>query len=324
MSIFAFDLFLVGHPVIGQHGMLISAIDFLNAPSGRRIAMDLFLLAVFGGLYTVPLYTFIQNRPDPDIRSRVIAANNILNAFFMVAASVLLMALYAFEFSYPQIFLILALMNLAAACYIYSAIPDFVLRMMSWFIVNLVYRLKVNGQEHLPLRGPYVIACNHVSFVDALIIASACPVPPRFIMHYSFMNLPFLKWIFRDIKVIPIAESAENRAILLGAFRRIKQELNSKGVVVIFPEGGITRDGKIQPFQEGIETIIDHNPVPVVPACLNGLWGSIFSRKYTGKRIPFRRRWSRISLEFAPPIPPEKFSAAKLFEAISSMKHDES
>jgi hypothetical protein len=143
-------------------------------------------------------------------------------------------------------------------------------------------------------------------------------------MHYSFMNLPFLKWIFRDIKVIPIAESAENRAILLGAFRRIKQELNSKGVVVIFPEGGITRDGKIQPFQEGIETIINHNPVPVVPACLNGLWGSIFSRKYTGKRIPFRRRWSRISLEFAPPIPPEKFSATKLFEAISSMKHNES
>ncbi len=320
LSLFAFDIFLVGQPVFGAGHALIDWSGFLSSPAGRRIAIDLFLLSIFGGFYTVPLYTFIQQRSAAAVRSRVIAANNILNALFMVVAAGFLMGLYAFGLSYPQIFLILALLNIAVAVYIYTVIPEFLLRLVVWVVVNLVYRLKVTGREHLPAEGPFVIVCNHVSYMDGLVLGSACPRPVRFVMHYSFMKLPMLRWFFRDLKIIPIAGVRENRAILQEALARIDRELETGEVVGLFPEGHLTKDGKLQPFQTGIETILARQSVPVVPACLHGLWGSYFSCKDEGHRRPFRRRWSRIGVTFGPPLPPEEATAERLQAIIAGMR----
>jgi 1-acyl-sn-glycerol-3-phosphate acyltransferase len=324
LSLFTFDLFLVGQPLVFSSGSLMSFTEFLNTHYGRRVSIDIFLLAVSGGFFTVPLYTFIQQRSQREVRSRVIAGNNIWNALFMVVSSLFLTALYHYKFSYPQIFLIFSVMNILVAAYIYTLIPEFLLRLMAWGLTNMVYRLKVIGRENLPLEGPFVIACNHVTLVDSFIIASGCPRPTRFVMYYKYFDMPLISRIFRDSKVIPIAGAKEAPEVLNAAFDQIATELQDDEVVCIFPEGTLTRDGKIHEFRPGIEKIVQRTPVPVVPACLNGLWGSYFSRKYSGTgHRPFRRKWSRISLEFGVPIPPEEVSAEKLFEVISKMKVDE-
>jgi 1-acyl-sn-glycerol-3-phosphate acyltransferase len=322
ITLAAFDLFLAGAPPAGAG--LLSVWDFLGTGPGRRISLDIFLFAVAGGFFTVPLYTFIQQRSSRETRSRVIAGNNILNALFMAASSVFLTALYHYEFTFPQIFLVLALMNVLVAAYIYTLIPEFLLRLMAWGLTAVAYRLKTIGRENLPMEGPFIIACNHVTFVDSLIVATGCPRPARFIMHYSYYDMPLISRIFRDSKAIPIAGALEDPAVLQAALDKIAAELADDEVVCIFPEGSLTRDGRLHAFKSGIEKIVRRTPVPVVPACLNGLWGSYFSRKYTGKdRRPFRRQRSRITLEFGRPIPPGEVSAERLFAEISRMKTDE-
>ena len=324
LSLFAFDLFLVGQPPGSAAIGLMSITDFLSTAPGKRISFDIFFFAMSGGFFTVPLYTFIQQKSNKELRSRVIAGNNILNALFMVASSLFLALLYHYEFSFPQIFLILSLLNVLVAAYIYTLIPEFLLRLMAWGLSNIIYRLKVIGRENLPAEGPFVIACNHVTFMDSFIVASGCPRPARFVMYYKFYDMPFVSRIFRDSKVIPIAGALEDPAVLKAAFDKIAAELQDDEVVCIFPEGGLTRDGKMHAFKSGIEKIIQRTPVPVVPACLNGLWGSYFSRKFTGKeRRPFRRKRSRISIEFGSPIAPADVTSEKLFEAISRMKTEE-
>jgi hypothetical protein len=239
----------------------------------------------------------------------------------MVVSSLFLTSLYHFNFSYPQIFLIFSIMNILVAAYIYTLIPEFLLRLIVWGLTNIVYRLKVTGRENLPLEGPFIIACNHVTFIDGLVIASGCPRPARFVMYYKYFDMPFISRIFRDSKVIPIAGANEAPEVLKAAFDKIATELRDDEVVCIFPEGVLTPDGKIHAFRPGIEKIVQRTPVPVVPACLNGLWGSYFSKKYGDKeKIPFSRRWSRISLEFGTPILPAEVTAEKLFEVISRMK----
>ncbi|MGE5415484.1 MAG: MFS transporter [Acidobacteriota bacterium] len=322
ISLFALDLFLVGDPGFSS-AHLINVSQFLGTLPGKRIAVDLFMMAVFSGFFTVPLYTFIQYRSDPEIRSRVIAANNIMNSIFMVGSSGLLMLLYHFHFTYPQIFLVISILNILAAAYIYTVIPEFMLRLLIWGVTNIIYRLKVIGRDNLPMDGAFVIACNHVTFVDGLIVAAGCPRPPRFVMFYKYFDIPIVKQLFRDGKIIPIAGQHEDAKVLEAAFDQIAFELNDGEVVCIFPEGSLTKDGIMQEFRPGIEHIIQRTPVPVVPACLNGLWGSYFSRKYEKDRKPFRRKWSRISLEFGQPIPPEEVTAEKLFEVISAMKKNE-
>lgn len=324
ISLFTFDLFLVGQPSVLSSGGLMSTVDFLNTHYGRRISLDVFLLAVSGGFFTVPLYTFIQQRSHREVRSRVIAGNNILNALFMVVSSFFLAVLYHYKFTYPQIFLVFAVMNVFVAAYIYTLIPEFLLRLMAWGLTNIVYRLKVTGRENIPLEGPFIIVCNHVTYIDGFVIASGCPRPARFVMYYKYFDMPFISRIFRDGKVIPIAGANEAPEVLKAAFDKIEAELKDDEVVCIFPEGRLTHDGKMHEFRSGIEKIIQRIPVPVVPACLNGLWGSYFSQKYSGKeRKLFRRKWSRISLEFSAPIPPQKVTADKLFEIISEMKGEE-
>lgn len=324
LSLFTFDLFIAGQPSVTASSGLMTVADFLNTNYGRRISLDVFLLAASGGFFTVPLYTFIQQKSRRETRSRVIAGNNITNAFFMVVSSLFLAALYHYNLTYPQIFLVFSIMNIIVAVYIYTLIPEFLLRFLAWSVTNIFYRLKVTGRENLPLEGPFVIACNHVTFIDGFVIASGCPRPARFVMYYKYFDMPFMSRVFKDSKVIPIAGAHEDREMMNAAFDKIAAELESGEVVCIFPEGKLTRDGTMHEFRPGIEKIVHRTPVPVVPACLNGLWGSYFSKKESGNEgRPSKRKWARISLEFGKPIPPEEVSAEKLFEVIQKMKVDE-
>jgi 1-acyl-sn-glycerol-3-phosphate acyltransferase len=322
MSVFAFDLFLAGAPAstAPASGPLLGLSTFLTSAQGWRVVADLLLLALFSGLYIVPLNTLIQLRSPPAERSRVVAGGNILSALFMACASGLLLALLAAGLSALQIFAVLAVLNAAAALYIYKTIPEFLLRFVCWVVANCIYRLRTVGADHIPVEGPALLVCNHVSLVDWMIIASACPRPARFVMYHGFLKLPLLGWIFRDAKVIPISPARENAHVVRDAFDRIATELEAGEVVCIFPEGSLTTDGQLRPFRPGVERIVRRMPVPVVPMALVGMWGSFFSRQ-GGKalRRPFRRVWSRVQLVIGPPLPPEEVSAEGLARRIAAL-----
>ena len=322
MSVFALDIFFAGNPwegLVTPEGLLGIG-SFLDIPGAVRVCADLFFLAIFSGFYTVPLYTLIQQRSEDSQRSRVIAANNILNAFFMVLSALALMGLLGAGFSIPQVFLALAALNLAAAAYIYTVIPEFLLRFVLWIVANSIYRLRVRGRANIPMEGPVVLVANHVSFADWMLIAAACKRPPRFVMDHSFLKLPLVGFIFRDAHVIPIAPARESAEIMEQAFDLIAAELEDDQVVCIFPEGKITKDGEMSVFRPGIERILKRNPVPVVPIAIEGMWGSFFSRK-SGKALttPFRRFWSRVKLTIGEPVPAASATARNLAEKVAEL-----
>lgn len=319
MSVFTLDLWLVGRPwELPAEPLTLGA--FLSTFAGLRIAIDLSLLALSGGFMIVPMYTLVQWRTDPAETSRVIAANNIINAVFMVVGSVALAAVFAFGVSTVHVFLILAVVNTLAAIYIYTVVPEFLLRFVVWMMSHVVYRIRVDGHKNVPIDGPVLMVANHVSFVDWFVLAAAIKRPPRFVMHHSYYAMPVVKWLFRQARVIPIASSKEDPALLEAAFEQIHRELQDEQVVCIFPEGRITDTGQINPFRQGIERIIARDPVPVVPVALNGLWGSFFSRRdgKTAKK-PFRRVWSRVWVTVGPPVPPGEVTAEIAQDRVESL-----
>ena len=282
LSIFAIDLYFA------QPTMHISVVttfgDFIARPGSVRILMDLAMLGAFGGLYSVPLYAMIQERAKRQHLSRIIAANNIINSIFIVGAAVLALAILNFGFSIPEFFVVLGILNAAVAIYIYTLLPEFLIRFLTWLIVSLLYRIRATGLDNIPDTGPAVLVCNHVSYVDALVIGGSVRRPVRFVMWYKIFKIPLLKFLFQTAKAIPIASAKEDERLLNEAFDRVDAELEAGNLVCIFPEGAITRDGAVHSFRPGIERILERRQVPVVPISLSGMWGSWFSR-HSGERL---------------------------------------
>jgi len=321
ISVFAVDLAFSGWRFVAPaDGMLLTVAEYLRQPGGVHVLIDLFMIAVFSGFYTVPLMTFIQQRSARSERSRVIAGNNILNALLMVLSSFLLVGLLAAAVSIPGIFLILALLNAAVAIYIYTVIPEFLLRFVAWCLANILYRVRLDHPERIPLHGAAVVAANHISFIDSLLIASASPRPVQFIMDAAYARMPLVRFLFRGAKAIPISSTGNDPGLLERAYDRIAEELVAGELVCIFPEGEISSDGNLAPFHRGIEHIVRRTRVPVVPIALVGLWGSFFSRK-GGRAMsrPFRRFWSRVEIRVGEPIRPENLTTQRAAEQIADL-----
>ena len=294
MTVFAVDLWFAS-------GSMVPAVElsglapFLSDHAHWRVVADLFLLAMFGGFYSVPLYALIQSRCEPSHRARIIAANNILNALFMVVASVMSAGLLHAGLSLPQLYLVVGVLNAAVAIYIYTLVPEFLMRFIIWMLIHSVYRLEKSDVENIPDEGAAVIVCNHVSFVDALVISAACPRPIRFVMDHRIFGLPIISFVFRTGRAIPIAPAKEDPAMMERAFSEVAKALKEGDLIAIFPEGHITNTGELSPFRPGIKRILDATPVPVVPVALRGLWGSFFSRKDGAamskpwRFVPFRK-----------------------------------
>ncbi len=321
LSIFAIDLYFA-QPV--AHTIAVDSVGaFLDRSGSWRVLIDMAMLGVFGGFYSVPLYAMVQERADRKVMSRVIAANNILNALFMVAAAGLAIALLRSGFTIPQLFLVLALLNALVAIYIYTLLPEFLMRFVVWIIINLFYRIRTTGRENIPVKGPAVVVCNHISFMDALVLGGSIRRPVRFVMYYKIFQNPFLGFLFRNAKAIPIASANEDADLLREAFDRIDKELENGNIVCIFPEGAITRDGNIQDFRGGVEKIIERRPVPVIPVAISGLWGSWFSRKKSGglRRIP-GRLFARVDIRIGEPVPADQAKAESLQMLVRTLRGD--
>ncbi len=307
MSVFAVDLYFASRGLPASDIMGLAA--FLAQPAHWRVMADLLLLSLFAGLYSVPMYALIQLRSPATHRARIIAANNILNAIFMVVSSVLAGAMLALGFSVPQVFLAVGLANAVVGAYIFLLVPEYLLRFVAWVLTHFVYRFKVRGEEHIPTTGPAILACNHVSFIDAVLLMAASPRPIRFIMDHRIFKIPVLGWLFKLAKAIPIAPRSEDPAAYEAAFAAAAQVLKEGDLLAIFPEGGITKDGTLQEFKGGLMKILEQQPVPVVPMALTNLWGSYFSRvelvggKPTAMAKPFRRGiFNAVGLNVGAPI----------------------
>ena len=322
LTLFGADLYFA-QP--GPSGAAVTTVgEFLSRPGSLRVLIDLALLGAFGGIYSVPLYAIVQQRSEPRHLSRIIAANNIINAFFMVLASAFAILMLSGGVTIPQFFFVLAILNGVVAIYIFGLLPEFLMRFLAWGLTSLLYRIRVVGEQHIPHSGPAIIVCNHVSFVDALVIGGAVRRPQRFVMYYRIFDVPLLNFIFRNAKAIPIASAKEDPEILEACLNDVAAALAAGELVCLFPEGAITRDGEIHRFRPGIERILARTPVPVIPMSLSGLWGSWFSRQSGGglRKIP-GRLFSRVSVRIGKPVKAADATAERLELLVRTLRGDE-
>jgi len=320
LTVFALDLAFAS-PQTPATGAAFGAAEFLRHAGSLRILADIGLVGMFGGIFIVPLYAIIQQRSRPEAVSRVISATNIINALFMVAAALFGAIALRNGLTIPQLFIAVAVMNAAVAVYIYTLVPEFLLRFLSWILVNVIYRLRVEGAEKIPEHGPALLICNHVSFVDPIVISAACRRPVRFIMEASIFRIPFLNLIFRGMKAIPVAPAKDDPAVYERAFNVVAQELRDGQLVCIFPEGRLTRDGEVAEFRAGMMRILKETPVPVIPMAVSNLWGSMFSRfgRSMWQRLP-RRYLAKITLRVGDPIAPESADVVGMREHVVALR----
>jgi 1-acyl-sn-glycerol-3-phosphate acyltransferase len=322
LSVFGIDLYLASEAFTNT--AVVDAFGLVALPGAWRILADLVLIGIFGGFFIVPLFALIQTRCDQKHVARTIAGMNILNALFMVAAAGVAILLLGYGFTIPEMFLVTALLNACVALYIFSLVPEFLMRFLAWMLIHTGYRVRTVDADRIPEEGAAVLVCNHVSYVDALVIGAASPRPIRFVMDHRIFNTPFLGWIFRAAKAIPIAPAKEDPFLMERAFIDIAQALHQGELVCIFPEGKLTHTGEINAFRNGISTIVERSKVPVIPMALRGLWGSLFTRDKSNlfERSFARGVRSKLALAVGRPVAPEAASPEYLQQQVLALRGD--
>jgi hypothetical protein len=319
LTLFGVDLWWATSAVTAS-AQVWGAMDFLAAPAHWRMLVDLALIGVFSGFYIVPLYALVQTRSDAASRSRTIAGNNIVNALFMVAAAGLAIGLFNLGLTIPQLILVTALLNAAVAIYIYTLVPEFLMRFMAWMLIHTVYRVEKRGLENIPEEGAALIVCNHVSYVDALVISAACRRPIRWVMDHNIFRVPLLSFFFHTARAIPIASARDNAEVLARGYDEIAAALANGELVGLFPEGRLTSDGEIGEFKGGVSRIVERTPVPVIPMALSGLWQSLFARNRDKlKRAP-TRLFPRVRVAVGDALSPESVGPQALRTVVASLR----
>ena len=328
ISAFMLDLYFARSGLAPMAGLSVAG--FIQQTGSARIIIDLLGIGMFAGFFVVPLFALIQSRTPKGELSRVIAGMNIQNAAFIVLAAALGLAVQRLlGWSIPQVFLALAIANALVAIWIFTIVPEFLMRFLSWVLVRTLYRLRVQGIDHIPDEGPALVVCNHVSYMDALILSASIPRPVRFVMYYRIFNIPVMSWIFRTARAIPIAGAREDPALMRRAFEEIDRALADGEIVGIFPEGALTRDGGIAPFKSGVERILANRPVPVIAMALRGMWASMWSRRGTraegGRfdrmRLPRRFR-AHVEVVAEAPVDGATASAEQLEARVRELRGD--
>ena len=298
-------------------------LDFLTHDGAFRLMLDFGLVGFFGGMFIVPLYALIQIRTPEQRRARIIAVNNVINAVFMVAGSIFsIVFLGLLGIGIPELLLTAFVMNIAVSAFIFAQVPEFSMRFLIWMLSHSMYRVTHEQLERIPEHGGAMLVCNHVTYVDALILAGAVRRPIRFVMFKPIFDIPVLNFVFRTGGAIPIQSEKEDPAAFAEAMDSIAAGLEAGDLLCIFPEGALTRDGEIDTFRRGIERIVERTPVPVVPLALQGLWGSYFSHDGGVFRNP-SRLWSRVCVRAGEPVPPQAVNAEDLRQRVLQLRADQ-
>lgn len=321
MTAFCADLYFARPGLAPETGITLA--QFWQQAGSFRIMADLTLIGLFAGFFIVPLFALIQSRTEKHHLSRVIAGMNIQNAVFIVTAAATGIVLQRYlGFNIPEVFLLLSVLNLAVLIYLMLLVPEFFLRFLAWIYIRIMYRIEVHGiEKNVPDEGPALLVCNHVSYMDALLLSSAVPRPIRFVMYYKIFNTPGARWAFKAANAIPIAGRSEDAELMERAFAEVDKALADGELVCIFPEGRLTPDGEIGPFKPGMERILAARPVPVVPMAIRGMWASIFSRSgvINTLRLPSRIR-AHVTVLAEAPVDGAGAKAAALEEKVKAMR----
>jgi acyl-[acyl-carrier-protein]-phospholipid O-acyltransferase/long-chain-fatty-acid--[acyl-carrier-protein] ligase len=276
---------------LGTLGMLVWTL-VLAAMEGVRVRYVLPAFALLGassGFFIVPLNALLQQRSPSTDKGGVVAASNFFQAIGMAGAAGLFMLLtQGLKLPATGLFLVSGAITAVAAVYVFRLLPEALARFVMWMMARLVYRIKVVGRENIPAQGGALLVCNHVSFIDGLLVLASTHRFVRFIMEKSFAEVPVAKWILGALRVIPIS-TTEGPKVMLTALREAAKALGEGHVVCIFAEGEITRTGQLLPFRPGVERILRDAPegTPIIPIHLDRVWGSIFSFK--GRRFVWKR-----------------------------------
>ncbi len=320
MAVFTLDLFWIDYPEVTTS--LQGAKEFFVGAAGGqswRVMMDLGMIGGFSSLFIVPMFAFLQSRSEEKTRSRLIAANNVFNALFMVVSALMTMLLYQMGLSTLEILVVTGILHIVVSVYVFLQVPEFCMRFVVWVLASTIYRLRYVNRDLIPRTGPVVLVANHISFIDWFILTAACRRPVHFVMYYKIFQIPILRQLFQLAKAIPIAGAKENESLKIAAFQNIDRTLSEGDVVGIFPEGAVSHDGQLAPFRTGVEQILATRAVPVVAVGIQGLWGSFFSRR-GGKamsKVPLPRR-RLIVMNFAL-LSPEAATAANLEKIVKEL-----
>jgi acyl-[acyl-carrier-protein]-phospholipid O-acyltransferase/long-chain-fatty-acid--[acyl-carrier-protein] ligase len=300
---------------------LCLALVALAATSYTRTAMALVGLGFAAGLFAVPLNALLQQRAGREEKGQLIATNNFLNTIGIFLAAATHWTLKStLGLSPDTIILLIGLVTLAGTMVILYLLPDYFVRFVLWLLTHTIYRIRVVGDQNIPIRGPALLVCNHVSFVDALLIGASLPRFVHFMLHREYYDIKSLTWFFRLMRAIPV--SATNRREIVESLKRARNELEKTNIVCIFAEGAISRTGRIGPFKRGFEKIVEGTRVPIIPVHLDQVWGSIFSFK-DGK---FFWKWPKkspypVTVSFGAPLPP-KSSVQEVRNAVLELESD--
>jgi acyl-[acyl-carrier-protein]-phospholipid O-acyltransferase / long-chain-fatty-acid--[acyl-carrier-protein] ligase len=282
---------------MGTSTLLLS----LSASSYALTAIMLVVLGFAGGWFIVPLQVFLQYKSQVEERGLLLATTNFLSmGAVLVASGVLWVCHDLLTWRADHIILLVGLGLLLSTVYVLRLLPAFVVRLVCWMLTHTLYRIRVVGGEHIPRQGPALLVCNHVSYVDGLLVGACVPRFVRFLIYRPIYERKALRWLFRLMQAIPIAGGPEAPAALAQA----RQSLQEGHVVCIFAEGAISRTGDLLPFKRGFERIIEGLEIPIIPVHLDRLWGSIFS--FQGGRVFWK--WPKqlpypVTVSFAAPLP---------------------
>jgi acyl-[acyl-carrier-protein]-phospholipid O-acyltransferase/long-chain-fatty-acid--[acyl-carrier-protein] ligase len=300
----------------------LSVFSALLAQTGLSFNTALALLALLGfagGFFIVPISALLQHRPDKTAKGETLAAANLLSFVgIFLASGVHWLLAQALQLNPREIFLVGGALTLVGAIYVLWLLPDAVLRFGLWLLTRTLYRVRVLGRENIPDKGGALFVCNHVSFVDALLLTASTDRPVRFIMFTGFYELPWVKPFARILGAIPIS-SAQRPRDLLQSLRTAREAIRAGDVVCIFAEGQVTRIGQLLPFRRGLEKIMEGVEAPIVPVALDGVWGSIFSfekKRFLWKlprQIPYP-----VTVSFGPPMPP-RATAPEVRQAVQEL-----
>lgn len=321
VSVFGIDFFFAVESIKATESR--GLLEFLSASGSLRVLIDMAFIGFFLGLYVVPLKTLIQARTPLDRRARVIAANNVINALCIVLGTVIsIVWLTVLNFSIPTLLLLMVLINIGVCIYIFVQVPEFTLRFVVWMLSHSLYRVRHSGIDKVPDRGAALLVCNHVSYIDALVLAGAVKRPIRFIMAKDIYDVPVLNYLFRTARTIPIFPKSRDEAAYENAFVEIGQALEAGDLLCIFPEGELTRDGELREFKSGVLKILEGHNVPVIPSALKGLWGSFFTHSGKGLWKGSLRLWSRIEVVIADALATDDVSMDGIKSTVARLRGD--
>ncbi len=263
----------------------------------------LIVIGIGGGLFNIPLQAWLQERVPHDKLGTVLASCQQLTALGMLCVAGLFLYLReGLNMSASQIFLITGVSMIPLVFLVVAFLPQATFRFFVWLLSRFAYRVRTYGIENIPEQGPALLVANHVTWIDGILIALVSSRPIRMVAYADYVEGPISGRFARMFGIIPIRTTDGVRS-LLKSLRTAGDALRNGELVCIFAEGAITRTGQLMKFERGMMHILKGTDAPVIPVCLDELWGSLFS--YEGGRFFWKkpRNWPYpVSILFGSPM----------------------